>query len=115
MRKMSATFVILAVLALLASAAPASANHSWGGYHWARTSNPYTLKLGDSVSPAWDAYLGDASYDWSRSSKLDTTIIPGSGRKNCRPTNGRVEVCASRYGSTGWLGVAQIWISGNHI
>ena len=35
-----------------AFAAPAAlANHSWGGYHWARTSNPFTVKLGDNVSP----------------------------------------------------------------
>jgi hypothetical protein len=27
-----------------------------GNYHWARTSNPFTLKLGDNVSSAWDSY-----------------------------------------------------------
>jgi hypothetical protein len=26
-----------------------------------------------------------------------------------------VEVCNARYGNNGWLGVAQIWISGSHI
>ena len=35
--------------------------------------------------------------------------------KNCKAVSGRVEVCNSHYGNTGWLGVAQIWVSGLHI
>jgi hypothetical protein len=42
-------------------------SHSWGGYHWARTANPFTLKLGDNVSSGWDTYLAMASIDWSQS------------------------------------------------
>ena len=107
-------FVLIAVLA--AFPLSASANHSWGSYHWARTSNPFTLKLGDNVTSAWDAYLVGASNDWSVSSVLNTTIVAGSttGRK-CRPTAGRVEVCNASYGNNGWLGLASIWASGNHI
>lgn len=94
----------------------ASANHSWGGYHWARTVNPFTLKLGDNLSTAWKTYLGTASSDWNLSSVLDTIIVTGqSNPKNCRPTAGSVEVCNSKYGNNGWLGIAQIWISGSHI
>ena len=55
-------------------AAPAAANHSWNGYHWARTANPFGLSLGDNVGPAWDSYLGTASANWSKSTILDTTI-----------------------------------------
>lgn len=92
------------------------ASHSWGGYHWARTSNPFILKLGDNVASAWDVYLGDASTDWSVSPELDTTIVAGATKpRNCRPTGGRVEVCSATYGNTGWLGVAGISISGGHI
>lgn len=92
------------------------ANHSWGGYHWARLSNPFTLKLGDDLSSSWDSYLRTTSGDWSVSSVLDTTIAPGrTTAKRCRPTNGRVEVCNNRYGNNGWLGLAQIWVSDNHI
>src|SRR5207247_6020945 len=41
---------------------------------------------------------------------------PGSANvKNCRPATGHIEVCNSTYGNTGWLGVAQIWVSGCHI
>jgi len=92
------------------------ATHSWGGYHWARTSNPFTLKLGDNVSAAWDSHLQTTSDDWSFSDVLDTVIVAGlANPKNCRATSGRVEVCNSKYGNNGWLGIAQIWISGKHI
>jgi hypothetical protein len=95
------------------SALPASANHSWNGYHWARTSNPFTVKLGDNVSGLWTNMLATASSDWSQSTVLDAPVVPGGTRpKSCRPTAGQVEVCSARYGNTGWLGLAQIWITG---
>ena len=94
----------------------ARADHSWGDYHWARTSNPFNLKLGDNVSSIWDSHLATTSSDWSASSVLDTSIVAGQAKsRNCRPTSGRVEVCNATYGSNGWLGIAQIWISGSHI
>lgn len=92
----------------------ASANHSWGGYHWARTSNPFNLKLGDNLSSVWDPILSTTSTDWSKSTVLDTTIVPGGTKaRNCRATSGRVEVCNSKYGNNGWLGLAQIWVNSN--
>lgn len=99
------------------SFAPSSvfASHSWGTYHWGRTRNPFTLKLGDNVSSLWDAYLGTTASDWSISSVLDTTVVAGQAKANCRPTKGRVEVCNKAYGNNGWLGLAQIWVSGSHI
>lgn len=91
-----------------------SADHSWGGYHWARTSNPFTLKVGDNVNSAWDAYLDEAISDWSASSVLNLTKVAGGAKpRNCRPTSGRIEVCNATYGNTGWLGIAQIWITGS--
>jgi hypothetical protein len=94
----------------------AGATHSWGGYHWARTANPFTLKLGDDVSSAWDGYLATTSSDWSASTALDTSIVPGAtSPRPCKATSGQVQVCSSAYGNTGWLGVAQIWLSGLHI
>jgi hypothetical protein len=108
--------ILLVVFALAAFPSAASATHAWGSYHWARTSNPFTLKLGDNVSSTWDTYLAEASSDWSLSNVLDTTVVQGGTRpKNCRPTKGRVEVCNATYGNTNWLGVAQIWVSGIHI
>lgn len=96
---------------------PASqASHAWGNYHWARTGDPFTLKLGNNVSAVWGPILTTASADWSQSDVLDTVIVGGGTRaRTCKPTLGRVEVCSARYGLTGWLGVAQIWALGNHI
>lgn len=94
----------------------ASADHAWGTYHWARTENPFTLVLGDNVAIKWDAFLATTSTDWSVSSVLDTTIKVGkTTAKTCKVSTGRVEVCNSRYGNNGWLGIAQIWVSGSHI
>jgi hypothetical protein len=110
--------VLLVSLAFAAFPAFTYATHSWNNYHWARTSNnnPFTLKLGDNVSTAWDSHLGTTSYDWSGSTVLDTSIVTGQANpRNCRATAGRVEVCSSTYGNNGWLGVASIWISGSHI
>ncbi|MBI3761599.1 MAG: hypothetical protein HY260_07020, partial [Chloroflexi bacterium] len=111
-------WLVVAVVVLFALAAfpiSASANHSWGNYHWARTSNPFTLKLGDNLSSNWDPYLATTSSDWSLSTVLDTTIVAGQAKANCRPSTGRVEVCNKTYGNNGWLGLAQIWASGSHI
>lgn len=94
----------------------ALANHSWGSYHWARTANPLALKLGDNVSSVWDSYLASASTDWTASDVLDTTVVAGATNpKNCKAVRGRVEICNSRYGNNGWLGLASIWASGDHI
>jgi hypothetical protein len=106
-----------ALAALGVGALPAGANHSWGGYHWARTTSSFTLALGDNVSSTWDPILGTTSTDWSQSSVLDTTIVAGKATnlKRCPATAGRVEVCNTTYGNTGWLGIASVWTNGGHI
>jgi hypothetical protein len=107
---------LLGWLVLAVGTSRAYANHSWGGYHWARMANPFTLMLGNNLSGAWDPYLAQAAAAWSTSAVLDMTIVAGGTTPgSCRPTSGRVEVCNSTYGTTGWLGVAQIWASGSHI
>lgn len=95
----------------------AQASHSWGGYHWARTANPFTLKLGNNLSFNWTSFLNTASVKWSQSAVLDTNIVAGrSNPKNCRATLGQVEICNNKYGNNNWLGLAQIWVAnGTHI
>lgn len=106
----------LIALCVVAWSPQVAADHSWGNYHWGRTSNPFTLQLGDNLSGDWGSFLVTTSADWSASSVLDTVIVSGgTTAKRCRATGGRVEVCNSRYGKNGWLGLAQIWISGGHI
>lgn len=103
--------VVLLLIAVIGVPLAVYANHSWGGYHWARTSNPFTVKLGDNVNSTWDNSLAVASADWSASTVMNTTIVAGAAKGRCRPTNGRVEVCNGSYGNNGWLGLAQIWIT----
>jgi hypothetical protein len=92
-----------------------SAHHSWRKFHWARTSNPFTVKLGNNVSSAWNTSLSQASADWSLSSVLNTSVVAGGTNSSCNPTLGRVEVCNGAYGTNGWLGIASIWTNGQHI
>ena len=99
-------------LLVLALAAPVSANHSWGGYHWARTSNPFTLKVGDNVSTQWDSILNTTISDWTQSTVLNLTKVTGGAAGNCKGTTGRDEVCNSTYGNNGWLGIASISVTG---
>jgi len=92
------------------------ASHSWGGYHWARTSNPLNLKLGDNVTSQWDSYLATSSADWTQSTVLNTTVVAGqSGSRKCSPVAGTVQICNNTYGNNGWLGIASIWLSSGHI
>lgn len=109
----SLPFVLAVLLTVLASAAPASAGHSWGAYHWARTQRAFTLELGDnSTTGAWSSILASSAADWSAAKVLDT--VPAAGMTNstqgCRPTLGRVEVCNGTYGEQLWVGIAQIWL-----
>lgn len=113
--------VALLGIAAAATSSAALANHSWGNYHWARPANPFTVPLGDNVANTaysnWDGALGEASADWTSSSVLNSPIVAGGSKtaKRCSATNGRIEVCNARYGFNGWLGLAQIWVSGSHI
>jgi hypothetical protein len=115
MRRSPRRLLGIAVLAVAVSALPSLTlgTHSWGGYHWARTSNPFTLKVGDNVGSLWDSVLNTTIGDWSQSTVLHLTKVAGAAKgKNCRPSTGRVEVCNGAYGNNGWLGIAQIWVTG---
>ena len=103
--------ISMALVALAASPSPTYATHAWSTYHWARTANPFTLKLGDLTSGTWTGLLTTASADWSLSTVLDTTMVTATGRaRTCRAVDGRVVVCNWNYGRTGYLGIAQIWL-----
>ena len=109
-RLLLTVFVLVAVAAIPTISL---ANHSWGGYHWARTSNPFTLKVGDAVNSTWDPYLDEAISDWTASSVLNLTKVASSANpKTCKPTAGQIVACNARYGNNGWLGIAGISITG---
>lgn len=108
---------LLILVAFLAFPVLAFASHSWGSYHWSRTAPTVTLTLGDNVSGVWDTHLRTAEADWDQSTVLTLSVGPGGTRpRQCKPTTGgRIEVCNALYGNNGWLGLAQIWLSGGHI
>lgn len=113
------TRVALAASVALGALTPASANHSWGSYHWSRTANPFALTINEALSPAWEPYLATAMSDWASSTVLDfnppTAASSSASPKRCDPIAGQVLVCNAGYGQRGWLGIASIWANGNHI
>ena len=116
------TFAVISLLLLAGSfAAVANANHSWGKYHWNKSTEDTIaspLKLGDNLDTAnWDSALGIASTDWNVS-VLKNEVANGTSNANCDPTSGQVELCNGEYGEIGWLGIASIWATrgkSNHI
>ena len=115
-RPLLAVLMAAPLVAGLAVAAPAGADHAWETYHWPRTGPSVVVPLDDNVSSAWDSYRSTSTAEWSTPSYVDTTAGPsGTAPKQCKPTSGRVEVCNDRYGRTGWLGIASVWASGSHI
>jgi hypothetical protein len=109
--------VVLAGALAIAVTADTSANHNWLKYHWSITTSFVSLQVGDNVDNRWDTYLTGAISDWNGSAVLDLNkTAGGTNPATCAPVSGRIEACNASYGTNGWLGIAQIWItSGNHI
>jgi hypothetical protein len=110
----SKRFVVKAALAVAAAAVSvaAYASHSWGNYHWARTTTSFNLQVIDSTSPLWDSHLNASLSQWSQSGKLNLAITGADDssrtRKQCRAVSGKIRVCNASYGNNGWLGLASI-------
>jgi len=108
--------LLVAIVALFVIAAPLLATHSWGGYHWARTTPQFTLKLGDNLTnPDWKSHLQQTSTDWNSPQKFGpsstpvlTAIVAGQSNKRCSLVAGTTQVCNRTYGNNGWLGLATI-------
>jgi hypothetical protein len=121
MRTNKVRFVVMVIMIVVLAAFPlsAGASHSWSNYHWARTANPFTIKVIDSMTTSWDGKLDVAINDWNASSVMNVVKEAGSDasntRKRCAAVAGKVRACNAAYGNNGWLGLAQIWVSGSHI
>jgi hypothetical protein len=115
------------VVALICIAVPAtsSATHSWGGYHWARTTPQFTLKIGNNLTSAdWNGHLAQTSSDWNSpttfgaTTPILTAIVASQSNqsnksnKHCSMVAGTTQVCNGRYGNNGWLGLASIYVTG---
>jgi len=113
------SIVLVAFFAIVLFPISSYASHSWNNYHWARTSNPFTLKVVDSTTSNWASQQATAISDWSASSVMDLSLVQGdessNARRRCVMITGKIHSCNSTYGSNGWLGLASINISGSHI
>jgi hypothetical protein len=92
-----------------------SADHHWNNYHWARTDNPFTLTVVNSMTSDWDIYADASVLDWSDSSVLDMTqnlsgSVADRDRRKCDGPTGQVRICNMTFGFNGWLGIAGISI-----
>jgi hypothetical protein len=109
-----------AILALVIAglANSALAVHSWGTYHWARTTSSFDLTIINSTTSEWDGYVSQAIGDWSQSEVLNMIEDPNGStrskdRRRCNGGEGTVRICNLAYGNTGWLGIAGISLDSN--
>src|SRR5262245_46019800 len=116
---------------LLLAAMPLLASHGWSTYHWGRPCTSATgceaqITVYSSMTVSntdWPTRLNRVVYGWANpntanqrgwndSSVLALSLTGGatdSGtRSSCPAVSGAVRVCNYTYGSTGWLGLAQI-------
>ena len=99
----------LALAVTLALPSSAAANHSWNGWHWAKTSSSRTLVISDGVSGDWDTVFPGVRSDWNAS-------LTGTGVSLALGSSGvNITTQSKSWGNNGWLGLAQVWIKGGHI
>lgn len=108
-----------AAAAVALAAGPAAAEHQWASYHWPNGGTGVSLTLHHALrDPGWGSYYAQAITDWGgASSPLTLTDggASGTGSKKCDPLADKILVCSDLYGFRGWLGIAQIWLNGDHI
>lgn len=99
-KKIFKRLALVVSVGLAFATSTALANHSWGGYHWARTTPQFTLKLGNNLtSTDWRSHLSSSSANWnSGRTPLLTSIVAGSSNKRCSMVVGTTQVCNSEYG-----------------
>lgn len=106
---------VIGTLVLLLLVPSAFAGHAWGNYHWARTTPTFAIQVKNNMTYQWQTSLKGAVDDWNQSTIVDFALKAQKRVKGCVGTNGMVEVCNASYGANGWLGIAQIWVNGEHI
>lgn len=112
----SVSIMAAVLFAVMTFPTGAYGSHSWNNYHWARTANPFTLRVVDSNTSEWQSYFNTSNSDWSRSTVLNLLSEPGNeasnARKRCVMITGKIHSCNAAYGNNGWLGLASINITG---
>ena len=114
-RFVSAGFVVVATIFVAVTyGSVVLAEHSWGSYHWARTTtDSFKLTVVNSTTSDWAImYVPTALADWSTSGVVvmvaENGSTSGKVRRQCKAPSGKVRICNSKYGQNGWLGVAGI-------
>ena len=75
------TALLGALITLSLVSMPVLANHSWGSYHWQRsTVGTVSLKVGDNVSGQWETMLPRPSTTGITQAMRTTTIKPSTTR-----------------------------------
>ena len=112
---------MIAAAAVTMLAAPAGATQ-WGSYHWPNNGTGVSLNIHHTFRTAadWSTWYGAAVGDWGTTSKTNITLSDrgawtGTSSSKCDPIAGEILVCSDAYGYRGWLGIATIWASGDHI
>lgn len=114
---------VAGIAVLVGTALTANASHSWANYHWGSTTNTFTLQVLDSTvansNANWPNLLAISGTEWSQAADFNLVISPytntSTARKRCTAVAGKIRVCNAAYGNNGWLGLASINISGDHI
>ena len=114
-RRLKRVGLAIVAIAAVTYGAVVSADHSWGNYHWARTTSSFDLTVVNSTTADWDGYVTTAINDWSSSSVLNMVEDPSGSteskiRRSCSAPSGQVRICNLAYGFNGWLGIAGISI-----
>lgn len=110
--------LLAAACAVALGTAPALATHSWNNYHWVRSGTEIAPPIRTAITESlWGTYVRTAVADWNKSGVVESPgpTAAAVSAKRCKPIYGEILVCNERYGRTGWLGVAQIWLSDGHI
>lgn len=118
MKKGRTALSALVALVTAGIASSSLADHSWGGYHWARTTSSFDLQVINSTTAEWDGYVSQAVGDWSVSSAFNMVEdingdTSSKTRRQCRGGEGTVRICNLAYGNNGWLGIAGISLDSN--
>lgn len=118
-RAICAAVLLLTVVALVPE--PVKASHTWGNYHWQRTSSAIRyIPIRRYHSSVWLTRFATAYAKWRSTSMTKVRLIlgaTGGGRNPCPFATGQITSCDGSYGNTGWLGLASIsyYISSGHI
>jgi hypothetical protein len=105
----------LVLMIVVVTASPAWGHHALDdGGHWSHKRTPFSIPLGDDVGSRWDNALRVVAKDWSKSSVLDTPVVPGVDPLCYRDMIRRqIEVCADYYNAP-WYGLASMFILHGH-